>query len=841
MDRTIFSGQRIPRELVVLPTEEYYRRRYRGSRRGRWLLFIVTVLAVFVAAMGARAEQAVGLNDVESGDLLFGGAEPGSYVPAVHLASRARISVRGLVAEVELQQEFANRSGDWQEAVYVLPLPAQAAVNGLEIQVGERRIVGKVHERAAAAKIYEAARAAGKRAALLEQQRPNLFTNKVANIAPGETIRVQIRYLQPVSYDSGTFSLRLPTTLTPRYVPGEVKRPGEVIPDAETELATDSSGWALPTDQVPDAHKITPLMQPASELTAIGSHKIAIEVELDGGLPLAQISSPYHDIDSSKEQDGSYSITLRGGAAVMDRDFALHWRPRPSSMPRAALFTEVAKGEEGGYLQLLLLPPDAGKNVRRLPREVIYVIDTSGSMGGNSIRQAKESLQLALSRLQPNDHFNVIEFNSGTRALFPRPVAADTGNVSHARNWVESLQASGGTEMAPALRLALGQQMPGADALVHQVVFITDGAVGNERALFELIQQSLRDARLFTIGIGSAPNNHFMRKAAQFGRGSTVTIGDLFEVQERMQALFAKLENPLATDLQLQWPQGLVVDAYPKRIPDLYRGEPLQLVARIDGGVLAGEVQLRGRLAGQQFVQKLALKESGSDSRGIGSLWARAKIEALRDQQLQSGEQSDAGLALREQILQLALDHQLASPYTSFVAVEEAVVRPRGERLAKSPLVKGRVANAVARGQLLQSQAYPSTAAGLHIQLLAAAGLLGLAGLLRRGRLSACLESCTKPAGPGAGPLSGTVHGHGWPWRAYMDVFTACPGKRPRTRPSRRVPIVEDFKQALRKNQILKGRVLRRLRGLLRRIVPDPRRARRSVELALVGSGVRAH
>ncbi|MFC6980728.1 VWA domain-containing protein [Microbulbifer taiwanensis] len=324
--------------------------------------------------------------------------------------------------------------------------------------------------------------------------------------------------------------------------------------------------------------------------------------------------------------------------------------------------------------------------MRRLPREVVYVIDTSGSMSGNSIRQAKESLQLALSRLQPNDRFNVIEFNSDTRAFFPRPVAANSANIQQARSRVEGLQATGGTEMAPALRLALSQQMPGSDALVHQVVFITDGAVGNERALFELIQQSLRDARLFTVGIGSAPNNHFMRKAAQFGRGSTVTIGDLGEVQERMQTLFTKLENPLATDLQLQWPQELLVDAYPKRVPDLYRGEPLQLVAKIQGGVLAGEVQLRGRLAGQQFVHKLALKESDADQgAGIGSLWARAKIEALRDQQLQSGEQSDAGKTLRGQILQLALDHQLASPYTSFVAVEEKVVRPEGKGFPKAP------------------------------------------------------------------------------------------------------------------------------------------------------------
>lgn len=786
MSRALFSGQRIPRELVVLPTEEYYRLRYRNSRRGRWLLFIVTVLAVLLTAMTATAARAqqqneaqaeqepqVTLNEVEGGDLLFKGAQPGSYTPAVHLASSAKVRVRGLVAEVQLEQRFTNRSSDWREAVYVLPLPETAAVNGLEIRVGERRIVGRVRERQQAAKIYKAAKAAGKRASLLEQQRPNLFTNRVANIAPNETVSVHIRYLQQVDYDSGSFSLRLPTTLTPRYIPGEV------LADAETELATNAEGWALPTDQVPDAHRITPFMQPAAELTSSDSHKIAIEVTLDGGLPLADISSPYHDIDFSKQKNGSYAVKLRNGKAVMDRDFALRWRPRPSAMPRAALFSEgfSGEGEESGggnYLQLLLLPPDSGKKVRRLPREVVYVIDTSGSMGGNSIRQAKESLLLALSRLKPQDRFNVIEFNSNNSSLFPRPSIADTSNIQRARNWVEGLQAGGGTEMLPALRLALSQQLPDEDALVRQVIFITDGAVGNERALFELVRQKLRDARLFTVGIGSAPNGHFMRKAAQFGRGAYITIGDLGEVQGKMQGLFSKLENPLVTDLQLQWPQGLKVDGYPKRIPDLYSGEPLQLVAKVESGSLGGEVQLRGRLAGNQFVQRLALKDSGAgESRGIGSVWARARIGALRDQQLQSGEHSDAGEALREQILQLALAHQLASPYTSFVAVEEEIVRPQGEGLSKSPLLKERVANAVARGQVLQRQTYPSTAAGVNAQLLAASILLALAGLLRRRRALA-------------------------PARGYW------------------------------------GRLIHGLRRVLRRFLPDPRSARGPVESALV-------
>ncbi|MFS1523822.1 marine proteobacterial sortase target protein [Microbulbifer sp. 2304DJ12-6] len=751
MNRVILFGQRFHKDDLMLPTEEYYRRRQRSGGSGRWLLFIVVVLAVVIAAIGAEVHaqelpgdmgndndpslEMVTLDEVKAGDLLFAGTETGRYIPAVHLASRVKMIVRGLVAEVQLQQEFQNTSDNWREAIYALPLPEQAAVAGLEIQLGERRIVGKVHERKQAAKMYKVARAAGRRAALLEQQRPNLFTNKVANIAPGETVQVNIRYLQPVTYDGGSFSLRMPTTLTPRYIAG-APLPLPTLGGEGLALVTEQNGWALPTSQVPDAAAITPLMQPAEELEAIGSHKIAIEVELHSGLPLAQINSPYHTFDVDNKESGLYTIQLREGTARMDRDFFLSWQPHNSTSPRAALFSERVETQDSDgentdtYLQVMLLPPDDGIRSQRLPREVVYVIDTSGSMAGNAIRQAKEGLILALSRLHASDRFNVIEFNSITRALFPRPVAANAENIRRARQEIEHLNAGGGTEMAPALRLALGQQLPDDTGLVHQVVFITDGAVGNEQALFEVIRQHLNNTRLFTVGIGSAPNSHFMRKAAQFGRGTFVTIGDIAEVRGRMQALFAKLENPMATDLQLSWPSGVTADAYPKRIPDLYRGEAMQLVARIDGDKLQGDIQLRGRMAGKQFVRRLALKSDGAaGSGGLGSLWARSKIEALRDQQLQVGEGSDAGLALRAQILQLALGHQLASPYTSFVAIEETVVRP-----AKGALSRSAVANMTAKGQVLQRQAYPSTATGIYAQLLAAAGLLGFAALLRRGR-----------------------------------------------------------------------------------------------------------
>ncbi|WP_082859456.1 marine proteobacterial sortase target protein [Microbulbifer sp. Q7] len=790
MNRPFFHPPRIPRELLILPSDEYYRRRYRKKHPGSWLLFLVTVIAVLVAAAGARAQDvppvaeepfdSVGLSESGSGDLLFKSGESGRYIPAIHLGTEADIRVRGLVAEVTLAQQFRNTSNHWQEAVYVLPLPENAAVNGLEIVIGERRIVGKVREREEARKVYKKAREAGQRAALLEQQRPNLFTSRVANIAPGETVSVEVHYLQNLRFDSGQFSLRLPSTLTPRFMPGS--------PAASVQaVSLNAHGWSLPTDQVPDADQISPVMMPAAALASLGnSHQMKIRIDLGMGLPLADIYSPYHEVSLRREENQRYRVSLKQGAVPMDRDFVLFWRPQSSAMPSAALFAEqsaIAAEPSAQYLQLLLLPPQEALAARKLPREVVYVVDTSGSMGGNSIRQAKESLLLALSRLTAADRFNIIEFNSSHQNLFPRPLAATPANIQHARHWVEALQATGGTHMAPALSEALSQQLdPQAGELVRQVVFITDGAVGNEAALFEIIRQRLGEARLFTVGIGSAPNSFFMRKAAQYGRGSFVHIGELAQVQSKMGALFEKLESPLVTDLQVQWPAGVKVAVYPQRLPDLYRGEPVRLVARVEGNALgndaSGEVVVSGRLAGKRFSRTLSLSQLTVEAsgKGIGSLWAREKIAALRDAQRERGPLNDPEAVdpLREQILGLALGYQLTSPYTSFVAVEETPVRPLSDSLRSSP-----VPNAVAHGQILQSFTYPATATGVYGQMMLAAVLLALGGLLR-----------TLRRGP---QVAGQVLGH---WRPLRRASAA---------------------------------VERRVRRWLRKVIPDLRRGKRGM------------
>lgn len=574
----------------------------------------------------------------------------GDRVAAPLLATDVAFRVSGPVARARVVQTFRNPHDVWYEGVYVFPLPESGAVDRLVLRIGTRVVEGEIRERELAQQAYARARAAGQRAALLDQERPNIFTTSVANIAPGETVVVELEYQQVLRYDNGRFSLRFPMVVGPRYVPAAAAR------------------------VVADAHRITPpVMRPGTE--GERTNPMSIRVTLDAGVPLATVESAYHPIDVKEGGDSRREIVLADGAAPANRDFELTWMPRESALPRAAWFTERVGSDHYGLL--MLLPPEAPR-ASRLPREVVFVLDTSGSMAGASIRQAKEALELALGRLGPHDRFEVIEFNSGARALFNGARDAGPDNLRAAVKWVRALEARGGTEMAAALRLALDGSERSSH--VRQVVFLTDGAVGNEEALFRLMRERLGDSRLFTVGIGSAPNSHFMTKAAQLGGGTFTYIGRIEEVRAKMGELFAKLEAPVLKDVQTHWPEGVQVEAWPARLPDLYAGEPLVLVARLD--TLDGELRVRGERDGSAWEARVPLGDHAAAT-GLGSVWARQKIAALVDSLREGAPET----VVRSRVIELAQAHRLVTKYTSFVAIDKTPVRApeEGLKLAEVP------------------------------------------------------------------------------------------------------------------------------------------------------------
>ncbi|MEQ9545509.1 MAG: marine proteobacterial sortase target protein [Marinobacter sp.] len=624
--------------------------------------------------------------------------------PATLLTTDYRVTVSGLIADTRLRQSFENTSQQWREGVFVFPLPENASVYGLTMTAGERVIVGEIKERAEAKRQYDQAKKEGRRAARVDQQRPNLFTTRLANIPPGETVSVELHYQQAVRYQSGEFELRLPTTLTPRYMPG--------TPITEGPKQW-QGGWATPTTQVADADKISPFTV-LPEDVGRDSHRAKVELVINAGLPVAAVASPSHGLTSTWNGD-EVTVTPDDGAILMDRDLVVRWAPVRGQEPSAAVFHEQWQGED--YL-LALLVPGLAKD-RQLPRELIFVIDTSGSMAGQSIRQARASLLRGLDTLGPADRFNVIQFNSQTSSLHPKAVPADSYNLDQARRYVRNLAADGGTEMASALDAALEASEGGvaesdSAGYVRQVVFMTDGAVGNEKALFGKIREQLGSSRLFTVGIGSAPNMHFMREAARYGRGTYTAISDLGDVSGPLDELFGKMQSPVLTDIRAQWPdQRAASESFPRRTGDLFKGEPMVQVTR--GRVARGELAVSGRLQdGSRWEKTLELKQA-APGKGLHRLWARAKINSLLDNGL-SGQVNET---TKREVTSLALDHQLMTRYTSFVALDKTPVREVGTDLETEHLP-----TLLPAGSQPGMLRYPQTAT--LSPLLMALGLLGL-------------------------------------------------------------------------------------------------------------------
>lgn len=632
---------------------------YRSLRTGGWTRRWLAGLLLSLLPVLAQASQ-----DPE-GLMLH---EDGEWVATLAMDTTVHMQVHGLLAEVSVRQTYRNDSSQWREGRYLLPLPANAAVGDLTLRVGKRLIEGEIREKEEAKAAYQAAAAAGQRASLVSQNRPNLFQTAVANIGPGEEIEIEVRYWQPVDFRDGVFSLGLPLTLTPRYQPA---------PAADARFAMHAMASTSPPEALP-------AVAGSLDRGVAAGPTVALVADIDAGLPLQRIESPTHAV-TVFGGEGRHRVELSNLVEASDRDFTLEWEPEPSQSPRSAVFIDRVAGED--YALLMLVPPTLP--VAPLPRELILVIDNSGSMSGASMAQAIEAADRALARLRPGDRFNVIRFDDDYDLLFADAVPAQPGNVARARAWVRSLRAEGGTEMLPALVAAFAGQAP--EGYLRQVVLATDAAIGNEDQLLRLIESGRGDSRLFPVGIGSAPNGHFLTKAAELGRGTGIVVRDVNEVAEKMDGLLAKLDRPAMRDIQVDWPG--VADAYPARIPDLYEGEAVQVVARLDR--IDGVATVRG-LVPQPWSHRMTLaSEKSQPSPGVARLWGRARIDALEDELRRGGDME----SLRPAIVDVALRHGLVSTYTSLVAVDKTPARPQDESLGST-----RLANATPAGSLAFAQ-----------------------------------------------------------------------------------------------------------------------------------------
>ena len=733
----------------------YYCQQQRKKRRNKWLkmslllLLIISLALVFMPF--AQSEQLGSKEQIKQGNALIHGPQllfenpdkspsPSSAMRASFPVDiKANIEINGLVAYAEIKQTFINPYNIALAGKYQFPLPENSAVKQLMIKMGDVEILGEIMEKKAAKAIYQKAKKQGLKASLVEQQRPNLFTNKIANIPAQSTVVVTLKFIMPVSFSQGKFNLRLPLALTDRYQPGATsnsfkesreqssgnspEHSAERSPSNFTLDLTNVSTRTSTKEELPEPFKTTTTRSPTTHVRSVARSQSSINIVLNSGIPITSIVSDSHKIQTRElnsklnSEQNAYFITLNKTHVISDKTFDLTWQLIASNQPQISSFTQEVSGEF--YTLLTFFPPETAV-AQVIARDIIFIIDTSGSMQAGSMEQAKASLQLALLQLNDNDSFNIIAFDNETELLFPVTHMASTDNISTAQQFIDGLSANGGTEMYRPLSNALMMKKDKTQSAkaIRQIVFITDGAVANEFELMQLLNTAQGDFRLYTVGIGAAPNGYFMKKAAQFGRGSYVFIQSKNEVQRKMSHFMTKISQPALTNIALTLDNQIHqnVEVYPKKIPDLYFSEPLQIAIKSQFPI--SSVQLTAETVSTPFSQQLIIDDR-QPSKGISSLWARRKIEDLVDG-LIVGANKDQ---VKSQVIATSLNHQIISPYTSFIAVEK---QPEvSSLLAKNDLssVKKSKNNAVKAHESLLV-AMPQTALDWQLQFLLGIALM---------------------------------------------------------------------------------------------------------------------
>jgi Ca-activated chloride channel family protein len=603
------------------------------------------------------------INEVESGAIIYTFSDK-SVLAQIALDTKVQMDITGTINRVKLTQTFTNPSNDWVQGVYVFPLPTDSAVDHLDMIIGERIIEGQIKEFREAKKIYNQAKKSGKKVALIEQQRPNIFTTKVANIGPGETITIAIEYQQAVRIDHDQFSIRFPMVIGDRYIPGK-----------KINTQQNALGNKANTHRVRDASKITP------PTDANADRPVAISINLKAGFNTDSIVSPYHEISIVETDKLTKHISLKNTQA--NRDFELTWQAHKTLTPTLALFTQQ-KGDDH-YLMLMATPPaDEAFKQTHTPREVIFIIDSSGSMMGSSMNQATNALIQAINRLKPTDRFNIIDFDSDFEVLFDTAIPAIDMNKRHGIRFSKYLAADGGTEPLEAIKFALSSRDKDSHKYLRQIIFLTDGQVGNEKELFRTVQQNIDDDRFFTIGIGSAPNDYLMTKMAEYGKGAFTYIGDIDEVEIKMGELFSKLESPAMTDININFPIDINSDQALGSIADLYKGEAITAVYKLNA--IPNKLTISGNTANGIFSKSISINASNSTN-GIDVLWARRKIDKMMDQYQAQYAKIDRDL-IQADITSLALDHHLVSKFTSLIAVDVTPSKPGDKPLIIQAIAK---------------------------------------------------------------------------------------------------------------------------------------------------------
>jgi len=522
------------------------------------VLFVAVLVPIFIALRSAEVSVSAKTGQTSGAlTVVDSSGKAKSLCPLKHTDVKAEIS--GFISRVYVTQQFENPFKEKIEAVYTFPLPQNAAVDDMTMTIGSRVVKGKILPREEAQAVYDAAKTNGQVASLLDQERPNIFTQSVANILPGEQIKITISYVETLKYENGAYEFVFPMVVGPRYIPGQPRGQNR------------ENGFAPDTAQVPDASRITPKMTPAGLRSG---HDISLDIQLDAGLLIDALNSKTHLVEIERPDSRSAHVRLKDASTIPNKDFVLRYDVGGASIQDAVL---THRSDKGGFFTMILQPPDRVAVEDVTPKELVFVLDTSGSMQGFPIEKAKETMKLAMDSLYPSDTFNLITFSGDTDILFDHPVPATKANIRKAQLLLSGRGGSGGTEMMTAIKAAL--EPSDKQDHVHIVCFMTDGYVGNDMEIISEIQKH-PNARVFGFGIGESVNRFLLDKMAEAGRGEVEYVGLNDDGSAAARRFHERIRNPLLTDISIDWNGLPVADVYPQRIPDLFSAKPLILSGR---------------------------------------------------------------------------------------------------------------------------------------------------------------------------------------------------------------------------------------------------------------------
>ena len=656
------------------------------------------------------------------------------HFPALKTDIQTRI--QGDLASVTVTQTFANPTSSPLNATYLFPLNKDAAVHAMTMEVGDEIIQAKIHLIEEAKKKFNKAKKQGKAASLLVQHRPNMFTQHIANLMPELPIKVTLTYDQTVPKVDGNYELVIPLVVGPRYQPAHSGKAPQVVDDGVTvgikkvKSETPFNQWEI--EKLPAYPDVAGLTIPDT----IRKDRVSINVDLEAGAVIPHLYSRTHKIQITGDEKKK-SITLANGRTIDNRDFVLHYRLAGKDTQPAFL---THSDSDDNYFSLWIEPPANPVSEGITAREMVFVLDTSGSMHGQPIDASKAFMRHALNNLRSRDYFRIIRFSNNASEFTSGPVRATPNNIINGLKYVNSLNANGGTEIPNAIRQAFS--IPQPDKTLRIVVFLTDGYIGNESEVLKLITSNIGNARIYAFGVGTSVNRFLLAEMGRAGRGFARFMDPTEDAEEVAQELANKLESPVLTDINIDWGDLKVSEMTPAIIPDLFAGDSIRILGKIEGSG-THTVQVKGRVRGRQAslqVQAVLLEKKGeTTSSPIPQIWARSQIADHMRQINSPHAFKTAHLTddeLKQKVILLGLKHSLSTRWTSFVAVSRKVVNEKPETSKDSqvplPMVKGVGPKAYGQNAPMKmaqnfsgsSVPEPSTWAGLLVISLAALALL---------------------------------------------------------------------------------------------------------------------